>query len=48
LYSGAPAGAGLSFATHDSRYAIIFAALSALMILLLPRPKPRDAATIGR
>ena len=44
LYSGAPAGAGLSFKTHDSRYAIIFATASALLILLLPNPKARDAA----
>src|SRR5450631_3005069 len=42
LYSGAPAGAGLSFERHDSRYAIIFAAASALLILLLPKPKRRD------
>jgi hypothetical protein len=39
LYSGAPAGAGLSFMTRDSRYAIVFAAASALLILLLPKPK---------
>jgi hypothetical protein len=39
LYSGAPAGAGLSFRTHDSRYAIIFATASALLILLLPKAK---------
>jgi hypothetical protein len=43
LYSGAPAGAGLSFEKHDSRYAIIFAAASALLILLLPKPKSRNA-----
>jgi hypothetical protein len=42
LYSGSPAGAGLSFESHDSRYAIIFAAVSALLILLLPKPKSRD------
>ena len=43
LYSGAPAGAGLSFKTHDSRYAIIFATASAFLILLLPKPRLRDA-----
>jgi len=42
LYSGAPASAGLSLKTHDSRFAIIFATASALLILLLPRPKLRD------
>jgi hypothetical protein len=39
LYGGAPAGAGLSFKIRDSRYAIIFATASALLILLLPKPK---------
>jgi hypothetical protein len=39
LYGGAPAGAGLSFRTHDSRYAIIFAMVSAFLIFLLPRAK---------
>jgi hypothetical protein len=39
LYSGAPAGAGLAFATRDARYAVVLAAASAVMVLLLPRPK---------
>lgn len=47
LHSGSLWGLIVSFQNHDARYAIVFAALSALMILLLPRPKPRDAATLG-
>jgi membrane protease YdiL (CAAX protease family) len=35
---GAACGGSLSFLTHDGRYAIVSAAISVLMILLLPRP----------
>jgi hypothetical protein len=40
LYSGAPGGAGLSFATHDARYAVLFAAAAIVMVVLLPSPQP--------
>jgi hypothetical protein len=43
LSGGAVLGAALSFETSDPRYAYIFAAVSALMILLLPKPKPPEA-----
>jgi hypothetical protein len=42
LYGGAPLGAALSFETHDPRYACLFAGVSALVILLLPRSKPPE------
>jgi hypothetical protein len=47
LYSGAPAGAGLAFVTRDARYAVILAAASAVMVLLLPRPKLSTASPSG-
>jgi hypothetical protein len=40
-------GVVLSFQTHDARYSIISTGISALMILLLPRPKPPASALSG-
>ena len=40
FHGGGLYGVVLSFQTHDARYSIISTGISALMILLLPRPKP--------
>jgi hypothetical protein len=40
FHGGGIYGVTLSFLTHDARYAIISTGISALMIFLLPRPKP--------
>jgi hypothetical protein len=47
IHSGAIGGVAASFSMHDARYAIVFAIPTALMILLVPRPKPLGELPLG-